>query len=92
MMRSREVILQLMHDPRYRVGDALITYVDRGAPGDTGIIPGKALITAGSLYFEFETPTGIRQIPYHRIVRITCLGRVIWDRSFRRDRGTGHSR
>ncbi|MDD1716141.1 MAG: DUF504 domain-containing protein [Methanolinea sp.] len=89
MMRSREVLLQLLHDPRYDIGDAQVWFVDRGAPGDTTRIPGRDVVSAESLYFKVATPSGAKEIPYHRILRIVYCGEILWDRTWRRKNRTG---
>jgi uncharacterized protein (UPF0248 family) len=54
--------------------EAEITYIHRGAPGDTATIGGKDVTALGRSFFE----VGDSSIPYHRIVCITVHGRVIW--------------
>jgi hypothetical protein len=89
MMRSREVLLQLLHDPRYNIGDAQVWFIDRGAPGDTSRISGGEIVSAESFYFQVATPAGVKEIPYHRILRIAYCGETLWDRTSRRKNKTG---
>ncbi len=91
MMRSREIILQMLHDPRYCITDVVVWYIDRGAPGDTSKVIGKDILSAGSLALDVATPAGTKNIPYHRIVRIVHQGEVLWDTSCRRGDPPGHS-
>lgn len=92
MMRSREVLLQLLHDPRYSITDAVVWYIDRGVPGDTSQVDGKDILSAGSFALDVATTAGTKNIPYHRIVRIVHQGEVLWDTRCRRRDQSGHSR
>lgn len=84
MMRSREIILQLLHDPRFSIKDAQVWFIDRGAPGDTSLVSGEDIVSAESFFFKIATETGEKEIPYHRITRIIYQGRVLWELGMRR--------
>jgi len=75
MMRSREVLLQLLHDTRYSITDAEVWYVDRGAPGNTSRAAGRDIVSVDAFAFQVATETGTKDIPYHRILRILHRGR-----------------
>jgi len=87
MMRSREVLIQLLHDPRYSITDAEVWYVDRGAPGNTSRAAGKDIGSMDVFAFRVISETGAKDIPYHRIIRILHRGEVLWERGMKRDKG-----
>jgi len=86
MMRSREVLLQLLHDTRYSITDAEVWYVDRGAPGNTSRAAGRDIVSVDAFAFQVATETGTKDIPYHRILRILHRGEVLWERGMKRDK------
>lgn len=85
-MRSREVLLQLFHDPRYSLEDAEVWYIDRGAPGDTSRAAGRDIVAVEAFSFQVATETGAKDIPYHRILRVLHRGETFWERGMKRDR------
>lgn len=85
-MRSREVLLQLLHDPRYSLADADVWYIDRGAPGDMSRVAGRDIVSVEAFSFRVATETGAKDIPYHRILRILHRGETLWERGMKRDR------
>lgn len=73
MVFPREVLNELKW--RYdSLEDAEITYIHRGAPGDTMTIKGSAIVSLGRSFFD----TGDATIPYHRIVRIIWKGTLVF--------------
>ncbi len=80
MRRSREILLQMYHDPRYRFGLVLVCYTDRGAPGDESCAGGEQITQLGSQFMEIESIKGTSSIPYHRITRILYDGTRIWEK------------
>ncbi|MDD1706897.1 MAG: DUF504 domain-containing protein [Methanoregulaceae archaeon] len=83
MRRSREILLRLYHDPRYRFDSVVVCYTDRGAPGDESCAGGERISVLGSQFMEIESPTGISPIPYHRITRILYEGTPLWEKGHR---------
>ncbi|MFA5313562.1 MAG: RNA repair domain-containing protein [Methanomassiliicoccales archaeon] len=73
MVFPREVLNELKW--RYdSLEDAEITYIHRGAPGDVMTIKGAEIVTLGRSFFD----TGDATIPYHRIVRISWKGTLVF--------------
>jgi uncharacterized protein len=52
-----------------------VTYVHRGAPGDSLTIDGKEIRSLGRSFFS----TADSEIPYHRIILIERVGEVLFD-------------
>jgi uncharacterized protein (UPF0248 family) len=86
MMRSREILLQLLHDSRYSLSDAEVWYIDRGAPGNTSRVSGRGIVSVEAFSFGVATENGTKDIPYHRILRILHRGETLWERGMKRDR------
>lgn len=79
-MGPREVLNKLKWDPSFRLEDAEVTILHRGAPGDKRIIRGGDILELGRGLMRVATPEGEASIPYHRILRIEARGRVLWER------------
>jgi uncharacterized protein (UPF0248 family) len=58
-----------------------IEYVHRGAPGDTRIVSGADVREVGSWAFVLGEGAREATIPYHRVLRITVGGEVVWARA-----------
>lgn len=86
MMRSREVLLQLLHDPRYSLADAEVWYIDRGAPGNMSRAAGSDIVSLEPFAFRLASETGTKDIPYHRVIRILHKGEVAWERGMKREK------
>jgi uncharacterized protein (UPF0248 family) len=84
MMRSREVLLQLLHDPRYSLPDAEVWYIDRGAPGNMSRAEGRNIVSVEPFAFRVTTETGTKDIPYHRVIRVSHRGETLWERGMKR--------
>jgi len=52
-----------------------VTYIHRGAPGDTFTIDAKEIVSLGHSFFS----TADSDIPYHRIVLIKRGGDILFD-------------
>jgi uncharacterized protein (UPF0248 family) len=52
-----------------------VTYVHRGAPGNTQTMPAEEITSLGRSFFS----TADSVIPYHRIIRIEREGEVLFD-------------
>lgn len=85
MMRSREVLLRLLHDPRYSLAGAEVWYTDRGAPGNMSRAAGRDIVSLGPFAFQVSTGTGTKDIPYHRIIRVIHGGEVLWEHGMKRE-------
>jgi hypothetical protein len=73
MAYPREVLNQI----KWGDGDlsqVLITYVNRGAPGDVARINGEDIVELGRSFFTI----GESEIPYHRIVKIEKNGEEVF--------------
>ena len=80
MLTTHSLLLKYRHDARFSFSKVGVWYVDRGAPGDHSWAYGPYIRALESQYFEFESVTGIKCIPYHRIRRITYESLIVWDR------------
>jgi len=80
MLTSHALLLKYRHDPRFSFTDVGIWYIDRGAPGDRSWAYGAGILALESQYFEMESGSGTKCIPYHRIRRITYAGAVAWEK------------
>ena len=89
MRKSRETLLRLYHDPRYRFADVEICYVNRGAPGDLSCIGGDLIIRLDPYYIEIVSLKGTTPIPYHRLIRVSYQSRVVWEKGGRDESGCG---
>ena len=90
MRKSRELLLRICHDPRYRFSEVVVCYIDRGAPGDESCVEGGRIKGLDSQYMEVESAAGISPIPYHRITRVIYEGKPLWERSGRKE-GSGNT-
>jgi uncharacterized protein (UPF0248 family) len=79
MRRSHELLLRLFHDPQFRIDDATICYVDRGAPEDRTCVRGDQIARLDSYYMEISSPHGLTAIPYHRIRKILYRDQILWE-------------
>ncbi len=80
MLKSHELLLKFRHDARFEFEKVRVCYVDRGAPNDTSCAGGKTIPELEAYYFEVESASGIKYIPYHRIRQILYAGIMIWER------------
>jgi hypothetical protein len=83
MRKSRELLLRLYHDPRYRFSEVVVCYIDRGAPGNESCVEGDRIRELDSQYMEIESAVGVSPIPYHRITRVLYGGKPVWERGSR---------
>ncbi len=75
---AREVLNELRWRERDRLPDATIWYQDRAQPEGFRIILGSEIVELERRYFS----TGFAgRLPYYKIERIECGGRVLFDRS-----------
>lgn len=54
-----------------------IWYRHRGAPGDMRMLDGSEILSIGRSFLETATAS----IPYHRILKITYRGELVFDRA-----------
>jgi uncharacterized protein (UPF0248 family) len=80
MVYPREILTRLRWKKGEDLGDARISYVHRGAPGDLMTIRGSDILDLGKEFFE----TGEAMIPYHRISKIEYRGEVVFEKPARR--------
>lgn len=62
------------------MGEAVVWYVHRGAPGDLMSVRGSEILDLGRGFFE----TAEAMIPYHRIARIEYKGRTVFTKPTRK--------
>jgi len=80
-MGPRDTLNRLRWHPEFNLGDAKVTILHRGVPGDIRVIEGKDIKELGSAFMRVVTPEGEVEIPYHRILRIEAQGRILWQKS-----------
>ncbi len=73
-MTPREILNKLKWTQDIKKAE--IWYLHRGAPNDTKIISGNAILGLGRSFFETEESS----IPYHRIKKIFYNGELVWER------------
>jgi len=73
MVYPREVLNELKWK-HHALGEAEITYIHRGAPGDVLTIKGECIANLGRSFFETADAT----VPYHRIIRIKWNGELLF--------------
>ena len=79
-MGPREVLNKLKWDPSFKLEDAEVTILHRGAPGEARVFRGSDILELGSGFMRVSSPEGEVSIPYHRILRIEARGRVLWEK------------
>jgi uncharacterized protein (UPF0248 family) len=62
------------------LAEAQIAYVHRGAPNDTRVVSGAEVRDVGSWAFVLGEGAREATIPYHRVLRISRGGEVLWER------------
>jgi uncharacterized protein (UPF0248 family) len=60
--------------------EAVVYYVHRGAPDDTGIVTGDRIRELHHSWIEIPGPESNTMIPYHRVLRIDRGAQTIWTR------------
>lgn len=80
-MGPREVLNGLKWHPKRRLGDAEITILHRGAPGDRRVIRGNEVLELGRGFMRVTSREGEVEIPYHRVLRIEVRGEVLWQKA-----------
>lgn len=73
----------ILNGLKWRYGaldEAVVYYVHRGAPDDTGVIPGDRIVDLHRSWIELPGPEGNVMIPYHRIFRIDRRETTVWRR------------
>ncbi len=75
MAFPREILNELKWRADTDLGEAEITYIHRGAPGDIMVVRGKDIKSLDRSFFTTEEAS----IPYHRIIRIRYKGKTIFD-------------
>jgi len=75
-MNVRETLNYLKWGEKCDFAEVLVEYVHRGAPGDTRTVRGDEIVEIGRSSFDLAGAS----IPYHRVVRITHNGRILFQR------------
>jgi len=86
MITARDILNRLKWKEGESLGDAVIYYVHRGAPGDSRAVSGSAVLKLDKFCFELNTGSCI---PYHRVYRITYRGHNVFERYKRPGTGKG---
>jgi uncharacterized protein (UPF0248 family) len=71
----REVLNKLKWKPGESIADAIIYYIDYGAPNDSTSMSGSEITKLEGYYLEAGEDSFI---PYHRVYRIDYRGKVIY--------------
>jgi uncharacterized protein (UPF0248 family) len=79
MVYPRDVLNRLRWTEGESLGEAVIWYIHRGAPGDARKTTGANINSLGRGFFVTEEAT----IPYHRILRIDYRGRTLFEKNAR---------
>ncbi len=77
MVTARDILNRLKWKEGESIGEALVFYVHRGAPGDSKAISGDEIVKLEKFCFELGTGTCI---PYHRVYKITYRGETVFER------------
>jgi uncharacterized protein (UPF0248 family) len=77
MLTPRDVLNRLKWKDGEDLGEAVIFYVHRGAPGNSKTVSGADIEKLEGFCFELNTGTCI---PYHRVYRITYRGETVFER------------
>jgi len=80
-MGPRDTLNRLKWHSEFNLGDAKVTILHRGLPGDIRVIEGGDIKELGPAFMRVVTSEGEVQIPYHRILRIEAQGRTLWQKS-----------
>jgi len=73
---AREALNELRWRGRSRLGNAILWYLDRTRPEGYRLIRGSEIVALERRYFE----TAETRLPYYKVVRIECEGRVVFER------------
>ena len=76
--KAREILNELRWRERDRLADATIWYRDRARTEGFRIILGSEVVGLERRYFSTASAG---RLPYYKIERIDCAGRVVFDRS-----------
>lgn len=82
-MHGPREVLNEMKWREHALDEAEIHYVHRGAPNDTRVVRGGAVVDLGRSFFTLRDPRrpgGEASIPYHRVFRITRGDDEVWRR------------
>lgn len=77
MVTARDALNRLKWKEGENIGEAVIFYVHRGAPGDSKAVSGADIIKLEGFCFELATGACI---PYHRVYKITYRGETVFER------------
>jgi uncharacterized protein (UPF0248 family) len=86
MVTPRDVLNRLKWKEGESIGEAVIYYVHRGAPGDSKAVSGSDITGLEGFCFELNTGTCI---PYHRVYKITYRGETVFERYKKRANASG---
>ena len=77
-MGPRDVLNKLKWHPEFKLKDAEITIIHRGAPRNRRTFKGKEIVNLGSGFMEVQGEETMIKIPYHRITKIERGKEVLW--------------
>ncbi len=77
MKAVRDTLNKLKWCKGFDIKKAEIWYRHRGVPGDVKVLSGKDIVSIGKTFMETKTSI----IPYHRVLKITYRGKILFDRN-----------
>ena len=72
---AKNALNMIFWHPDRDINNCRVTFLNRGSPGNLKIIPGYMI---DRMQRGFMILLDGAQIPYHRIVKIECNGKIIW--------------
>ncbi|MFQ5761758.1 MAG: RNA repair domain-containing protein [Candidatus Bathyarchaeia archaeon] len=79
-MRPKDILSRLFWDKRLQPEDYSITFIHRGAPGDSKTISCSSVTKAAKSWFLYAEGGTEVFIPYHRILEINNIktNEILW--------------
>jgi uncharacterized protein (UPF0248 family) len=76
----RNILNRILWNEKEHQEDYLITYIHRGAPGDSRQVPFTSIKKIGKSWFSLSEAGEEIQIPFHRIVTVQNVqtGEILW--------------
>lgn len=75
---ARKVLNELKWHPKKSLEGVKVTYIHRGAPGDTRIINSEEIISLKKSFILFRSGGTEVRLPYHRVTEIKQGDFVLW--------------
>lgn len=74
---AKNILNMLLWHPEMKISDCEITYLHRGGPGNLKTISGSEIkkLEKGFMVLRDEN-----MIPLHRIIRVECKKKILWNK------------